>query len=148
MLRYGLKFEDGVRLYGQYIAGWGGKTTAWRFVAKKDGEETASVTLAPSAVLHLEVLPSKTLLQENGTYDMAALRIRIADENGNTVPYAQLPVHLSVAGAAELVGPDTVTAEGGMTGCYVKSAGRSGTATVRVSTDQTEPVTVYFEINA
>ncbi len=148
MLRYGLKFEDGVRLYGQYIAGWGGKTTSWRFVAKKDGAETASVTLAPSAKLHLEAVPSKTVLDENGTYDMAALRIRVADEYGNTVPYAALPIRLSVAGAAELVGPETVVAEGGMTGCYVKSAGRSGTATLRLTSDQTDPVTLYFEINA
>ena len=68
------------------------------------------------------------------------------DENGNPAPYAQLPVQLKLEGAAELIGPDVVTAEGGMTGTYIKTAGVSGEAKLTVSTAQTESVEIIFAI--
>ena len=59
-----------------------------------------------------------------------------------------LPVHLTLEGDAELVGPGVVTAEGGMTGTYVRTLGRSGEARLTISTAQTEDVTLIFKISA
>ena len=78
---------------------------------------------------------------------MAAVRIRVLDENGNIAPYAQLPVHFALEGDAELVGPKVTTAEGGMTGTYVKTTGKSGEAKLTITTDQTEPVVLIFKIS-
>lgn len=144
MIKYGMKYADAVQLYGKYVSNWGGEATRWRLDAEIGGEVVASVTCCPSTKLHLEAVPSHLELHEGDTYDMAAVRIRILDENGNTAPYAQLPVTLRLEGAAELVGPDIVTAEGGMTGTYVKTVGREGMAKLTVSTAQTEPVCVCF----
>lgn len=146
MVRYRMTMDDGVALYGKYVGNWGSEATVWRFDAINGGAVAASVTLSPSAALHLEVKASQTQLTEGDTYDMAAVRIRILDENSNVAPYAQLPVKLSVSGAAELVGPNVVTAEGGMCGTYIRTVGEKGTATVTVSTDQTEAVTISFTI--
>ena len=146
MAKYGMKYQDAVALYGKYIGNWGGEATVWRLDAEKDGEVVASTTCCPSAKLHLEVTPSHTDLYEGDTYDMAAVRIRILDEYGNPAPYAQLPVQFTLEGDAELVGPGVVTAEGGMTGTYVKTVGRSGEAKLTITTAQTEPVTVAFTI--
>jgi beta-galactosidase len=77
---------------------------------------------------------------------MAAVRIRVLDENGTLAPFAQLPVKLKAHGALALVGPDTVTAEGGSTGCYVRTVGRAGKGSLSIETAQTEPVTVEFQI--
>ena len=77
---------------------------------------------------------------------MASVRIRILDEFGNIAPYVQLPVKLTLEGAAQLVGPDVVTAEGGMTGTYIRTIGHSGTAKLTVSAAQTEPITIKFTI--
>ena len=148
MVKYGMKYQDAVALYGKYIGNWGGEATVWRLDAEKDGQVVKSVTCSPSARLHLEVTPSHTLLIEGDTYDMAAVRIRILDEHGNIAPYAQLPVKLTLEGAAELIGPDVVTAEGGMTGTYVKTTGDGGEAVLTVSTTQTEPVTVRFTVSS
>ena len=79
---------------------------------------------------------------------MVSVRIRILDENGNVAPYAQLPVQFRLEGAAELVGPGVVTAEGGMTGTYVRSIGRAGEARLTIHTEQTEDVTLIFRIYA
>ena len=147
MMKYGLKYEDAVALYGKYVGNWGGEATVWRLDAVKDGEVVLSRTLCPSAKLHLEVIPSHTQLQEGSTYDMASVRIRILDECGNIAPYAQLPVHFVLGGDAEQTGPGTVTAVGGMCGTYIRTIGKSGSARLSVSTTQTEAVVLEFQIS-
>ena len=146
MLRYKLTYQDAYALYGKYIGNWGGEATVWRFDALDCGKVVASVTCCPSSKLHLEVTASSAVLEEKQSYDMAAIRIRILDENSNIAPYAQLPVKLTLEGEAELVGPDVITAEGGMTGTYIRTIGRTGTAKLTVSTHQTDPVSISFEL--
>ena len=77
---------------------------------------------------------------------MAAVRIRILDEFGNVAPYAQLPIRLALEGAAELVGPDVIVAEGGMTGTYIRTTGETGNATLTVSCAGMEPVVIGFGV--
>lgn len=146
MVRYKMSMDDGVALYGKYVGNWGSEATVWRFDAIESGEVVASVTRCPSASLHLEVKASHTELNEGDTYDMAAVRIRILDEFGNVTPYAQLPVKLRLEGNAELVGPDVVTAEGGMCGTFIRTTGEPGEAALTISTEQTKPVTLHFSI--
>jgi beta-galactosidase len=148
MLRYKLTMDDAVKLYGKYIGNWGGEATVWRFDAVEMGHVVASVTCCPSATLHLEVTASHTALTEGDTYDMAAIRIRILDEQGNVASYAQLPIQLDIQGAAQLVGPQIVTAEGGMCGTYIRSVGVPGDAVLTVTTTQTAPVELKFHITA
>ena len=147
MVKHGLKYEDAVALYGKYVGNWGGEATAWRFDAEKDGVVVKSVTCSPGTRLRLEAFPSHRELQEEDTYDMAAVRIRIVDEYGNVVPYAQLPVLLMAEGPLELVGPRAVTAQGGMCGTYIRTTGQSGIARLTLSTPQTEAVTLEFRIS-
>ena len=146
MLRYGLKFADGVELFGKYVGNWGGEATRWRFEGVKDGVSVVSQTRCPGSKLHLEAIVSQQTLHEGASYDMAAVRIRVLDENGNAAPYAQLPVKLKLRGALALVGPDTVTAEGGMCGCYVKTVGRRGKASLTLSAEGCESVVIDFVI--
>ena len=146
MVRYHMSFEDGVALYGKYVGNWGGASTVWRFDAIKDGCVVKSVTCCPSAQLHLEAEACSADLCEGASYDMAAVRIRILDEFGNVAPYAQLPVRLTLEGAAQLVGPDVVTAEGGMCGTYIRTTGETGAAKLTVRADGLAPVTVEFTV--
>ena len=146
MVTYGLTIADATALYGKYIGNWGGEFTVWRFDAKKNGKVIASTVRCPGSTLHLEVTPSNTQLKENDSYDMAAVRIRVLDEYGNGATYAQLPVKLAVEGAAELVGPDVVTAEGGMCGTYIRTTGESGSAILTVSAPGLEEKKVVFTI--
>jgi len=146
MMKYGLKYEDAVALYGKYVGNWGGSATLWRLDGYKAGEVVKSVTCCPSASLRLEVKVSHTDLREGDTYDMASVRIRLLDGCGNPAPYAQLPVSFRLEGDAELVGPAVVTAEGGMCGTYVKTTGKTGTARLVISTHQTPMEVVDFQV--
>ena len=146
MVKYGMKYQDAVNLYGKYVANWGGESTAWRLDGIKDGKVVASVTCCPSPNLRLEVKASHTVLQEGATYDMAAVRVRIVDGYGNPAPYAQLPVRFRVDGAADLVGPDVVTAEGGMCGTYIRTNYHRGKVILTVSAQGLEPVKMEFTV--
>ena len=146
MVKYKMKYQDAADLYGKYIANWGGEATVWRLDAIDSGVVVKSLTCTPSAKLHLEVTPSATVLKEGNTYDMAAIRVRILDGNGNIALYAQNPVQFTVEGPLELAGPNVVTAEGGMTGAYVKTDFRKGTAKVTVSSPGLESVTLEFAV--
>ncbi len=146
MLRYGMKFEDGAALYGKYVGNWGGESTRWRFEGIRDGVCVVSQTRCPGVSLHLEARVSQQELHEGESFDMAAVRVRILDENNNPAPYAQLPVKLKLRGALQLVGPDTVTAEGGMCGCYVKTTGRRGKASLTLTAEGCAPVVVDFTV--
>jgi len=146
MLRYHMSYNDGYQLYGKYVGNWGGASVRWRFDAIKDGKVVSSTVCCPSAKLHLEVKASALSLTEGSTYDMASVRVRILDENNRIAPFAQLPVQFRLEGDLELVGPDTAAAEGGMCGCYVRTLGRNGSASLTISAGQTESVTLNFTI--
>ncbi len=144
-LRTGLTLQQGTDLYGKYISNWGDVATRWRFDAIRSGEVVASVTCAPSTKLQLEVTASHTRLRDLHTYDMASLRIRVLDEYGNIASYAQLPIQLTTDGnSVEVVGPNVITAEGGMTGTYLRSTGKRGITKVTISADGLESITLDF----
>lgn len=146
MVKYKMKFEDGYALYGKYVGNWGGEATKWRFDAVKDGKIIATQTKCPGSRLHIEAVTSKTELFEGDVYDMAAVRIAVKDENSNIASYAQLPIKLVLTGDAELVGPDTVTAEGGLCGTYIRTAGKTGRAQLTIHCPGTEDVVIDYII--
>ncbi|MBR2827343.1 MAG: glycoside hydrolase family 2 protein [Erysipelotrichaceae bacterium] len=146
MMKYKLKYEDGVVLFGKYVGNWGGEATVWRFDGIKNGEVAVSRTLCPSSRLHLEVRQSATELHEGDMYDMAAVRVRVLDEYDNIAPYAQLPVRFAAEGDIEVVGPECATAEGGMTGTYIRTVGRSGAGKLTASASGLEDVVIEFTV--
>ena len=146
MFRYKLKYADGVALYGKYIGNWGGASTIWRFAAVKDGRVIRSVSKCPSSILHIEAKPSRTSLVEGDTYDMAAVRLRILDENNNLAVYAQLPAELEAEGCIQIAGPKVVTLEGGMAGTYIKTTGKEGSGRLIIKTAQTRPVEIIYSV--
>lgn len=146
MVRYKMKYEEGVELYGKYVGGWGGGLTTWRFEAICNGKVEQVVTKKSNTKLHLEVKPSATTLYEGDTYDMASFRIRILDEENNLMSYAQLPATITIEGPIEIVGPSVVNAEGGMCGTYIRTIGKHGEAFINIHTDQTEDIRIPLQI--
>ena len=144
--KYNVSDGEANRLYGKYVGNWGGEATVWRFDAVKNGEVILSRKLCPNADLHLEVKNSSNVLKEGDTYDMAAIRIRILDGNGNIAPYAMLPVSYETEGVIEVVGPKVSTAEGGMTGTYIRTTGRKGKGKLTVHADGLEDVVIDYVV--
>ena len=143
----GVAWEEGVKLYKKYVRSWGTSSDVWRLDGRRGEQVIASRTYSPSAKLHLEVSVSHNDLVERDTYDVAAVRIRLVNENDCAAPFAQIPVYLNLEGPGELVGPSVVVAEGGMCGTYVRTRGEKGNMRLTISTDQTESVVVGFTVD-
>ena len=146
MFQYKMKYSDGVALYGKYVSGWGSDSITWRFDAIKNGEVVKSIIKRPSAKLHLSYQVSQTTLIEGDCYDMSAIRIQVKDEYHNLASYAQLPLNLITTGPIEIVGPNTVVTEGGMTGTYIRTTGEEGEAILTISTSDCSAITIHFTI--
>ena len=134
MLRYRMKQDDLVALFNKYIGDWGGTSTTYRFQAIKDGKVILTRTLTPATSRKLTAEVSHTELTEVHTYDVAAVRIRITDENGNVLPFAADPVILKTSGPIEIIGPSILPLRGGMGGTYVKTTGAAGDALLTLFT--------------
>ena len=114
------------RLYEKYILGNTGLVPEYRFDGVKDGRVVSSITRVPMKMHDLEIRVSATELREGKTYDVASVRFRALDENGNILPYANNPLALKAEGSIDLIGPKFITLQGGMGGTYVRTNGKMG----------------------
>ena len=146
IVQYHMKPDDLIQLYTKYIGNWGETATEYRFEAIKDRKVVKTVVKKPMRELHLETKVSHTILVEKNTYDVASVRIRAVDDNGNLAPYYQEAIKIEVEGPLELIGPDVISLKGGMGGLYVRTIGEQGLAVVRLCNSQLKEVVLTFEI--
>ncbi|MCR5337035.1 MAG: glycoside hydrolase family 2 protein, partial [Lachnospiraceae bacterium] len=147
MVQYHMKMTDAVELYNRYIGDWGGASTTYRFEAIRGGEVVKTLTKTPMTKTCLQVKVSHTELVETHTYDVAAVRFMLTDENGNQLPFANDPVTLETTGAIELIGPSVVSLQGGMFGCYVKTKGQEGEGKLTLSMQNGERKEIDFTVS-
>ena len=140
VLVYHMTPDDITGLYTKYVGDWGGESTTYRFDAIRDGRVVKSVTKSPMTELILNAKADHTVLNDDYTYDVAAIRISATDENGNLLNYFNEPVSLSAEGPIEIIGPKLISLKGGMFGTYVKTVrpdGMTGTCSAYSSTGST-----------
>ena len=126
MLLHHMSVKDIVDLYQKYIGDWGGEATSFKFEAIKDGKVVKTITKETVKGISLETVVSHTELNEGKSYDVASVRFRVVDQNGNVLPFFAEPVRLKTEGAVEIIGPKTIPVRGGMAGTYVRSKRRQG----------------------
>ncbi len=133
MTRYKMKFDDAYRLFAKYVGNWGGKVTEFKFEGIKDGKVVKTVVKAAVTKLNLDLKVSSTVLNEGATYDVAAIRIKVTDENGNVMSFYNRQALIEVTGDIEILGPSLADINGGMGGIYVRSTGKEGKGSVKIT---------------
>lgn len=146
LVRYRMSMDEIVDLYTKYIGDWGGTATEYKFEAIKNGKVVKTVFKTTMDKPSLKAEVSSNVLEEKNSYDVAAVRIRAVDENGNTLAFCGEALELSVEGPIELIGPKIVPLRGGMTGTYVKTIGETGNAMLNISNPQLGSVKIAFEV--
>jgi beta-galactosidase len=101
--------------------------------AIKDGKVVKTVTRAPMTQAHIHATVSSHTLKEKSSYDVAAVRLKAVDENGNLLNYFNEGVNIKIDGPLELIGQPTCALRGGMGGIYLKTVAKSGKARVIIS---------------
>ncbi|MBQ3791552.1 MAG: glycoside hydrolase family 2 protein, partial [Clostridia bacterium] len=146
MVQYGLSFADAYDLYGRYVGCWGEKAISYRFEAVKDGRVVAVREFRPDTNVSLKILVDHSDLCENGTYDVASVRISAVDGDGNLLRFFQEPLRFSVTGPLSVIGPENVTLSGGCGGTYVKTEGKPGEGQLVIRSERLGEVTLPFTI--
>jgi len=138
--------DELARLYARYVSNWGAAAMEFRFEAVRDGAVVAELVRAPATARRLRARVSHTALTEGATWDAAAIRLALVDQNGCVLPFAQEAVSLSAEGPIEIVGPRLAMLRGGLGGTYVKTVGRAGGAALTLSCEGAEPVRIEFTV--
>jgi beta-galactosidase len=146
IVQYHMSMEDAVELYNKYIGDWGGASTSYRFEAIRDGKVVKTITKTPMTKRTLSTDVSSNELFDGRTYDVAAIRIKAVDENGNILPFANDPVIFETSGNIELIGPKVVSLQGGMFGTYVRTTGKAGRGSLKITDVNGEITEIGFEI--
>ncbi len=133
-----LSVQKLTQLYYKYQSDWGSEAGTLRLVAYKNGAEVARRTISSARERKLQVNVSNTVLKEKSTYDVAAVNVVMADQNGAVLPYVLKTVHFRTEGAAELIGDSEVPLQGGRCGTYVKTVGKTGKGILWVDDQQIE----------
>ena len=85
---------------------------------------------------------------EDKTYDVVEIRVRAVDQYQNVLPFYNDPLLVKVEGPAELIGPALTSFEGGQTGLYLRSTGKSGEVRVTLGCVGAEPVQIKLTADA
>ncbi len=132
MARYHMTFQDAYNLTGKYIGDWGKESTEFKFVGMKDGQPVFTKIKTPFDEYDLDVNVSSHKLILGPTYDVASVRIKVVDKNGNVLPFYNGILRAETEGPIEIYGPDHVDIMGGMGGIYVRTTGKTGKSSLKV----------------
>lgn len=146
MFFYGMKLDQISELYERFIGNWGGIATKYRFDAMKNGKIVKTIQKSPMNKIHLDIRISHQELVEKYTYDVAAIRIKAVDENGNLLSFYNEALKLDLEGPLQLIGPSLISLQGGMGGTYVKTTGVPGKAILSISNNQIPAVKLHCQI--
>ncbi len=142
MVQNHLTMADATKLHSKYIGTWGESAVRYRFDAIAQGKVVASVTKESAETLHLEAIVRNPVLTDGPTWDCASVQLRAIDQNGNTLPYCNEAVALTLTGPAKLIGPNIVPLRGGLAGTYVATTGQAGDITLTCTMQGAAPVTL------
>jgi len=134
LLRYRLKYEDGVALFAKYVGNWGSAASRWRFEGLVDDEVVCIESYGEHKQPYLEVETRSTTIPLGDTYSMVSLNVSVR-KKGMSMPlsYAHEPFTVSVEGPLKLVSPALSVCEGGTAVVYVRTIGEKGKAKVTIS---------------
>lgn len=126
---------------------WGQAFGTLRIVGYINGEAVIERKVSSDGVpKQLHLTADFDTLHADGS-DMTALNVRITDEFGNTLPYALLPVTVTIdSDIAEIVGDVPMVLAGGQGAVYLKAKHTAGTVTVTASTPRLASVSVTVTI--
>lgn len=146
LLQLHMTAEDGTALFLKYVGNWGMNAVRYRFEAMQGGRMVRRVIREPVTAVHLEARVLNPVLTDGPTWDAAAVQLRAADQNGNTVPYFSEAVRLTLEGPGRLLGPAVVPLRGGMAGTYVATVGRAGAVQLTAECEGCAPVAVQLDV--
>lgn len=132
-----LDFAKITDLFSKYI-GNNSVAPVFDFKGFKEGKLVCEKKYGPSTEFSYRYEASAQALQNGDTYDVARVSIKYVDEWGSQLHYAHNILTFKTLGPIEVIGPKTVSLNGGDISVYVRSLAvtRAMDARLIISTDQ------------
>ena len=121
MMRKVINFDDAIRLFGKYLANQEKTPTVFRFEGYIDDVLVKTVYKGHMTEAKIIIEPDRTELTHGLTYDMTRLVIKLVDQFGNILDYANEVFKVETDGNTAIVGPKSVALIGGSIGIYIRS---------------------------
>ena len=135
MKKYKVTYAELVEYYNTYVGSWGGIAKTYTFKGYRNDKLVVEKKVGPSSKFDLEVVPSKTVLHNEDTYDSTRIALRYIDENGSTMQYANRVITIETEGPIKVLGDKHKSLIGGQLSLFVLSENKKGKAKVKISID-------------
>ena len=86
------------------------------------------------------------VLTPHETYDATRIVVRMHDEFGNDLPFANDAIQVQVSEELQVIGPDRIALIGGSIGIYVRTTGKKGTGEVKISCSGRPDLMVFISV--
>lgn len=136
LLKYKMNRRDAEDLYTKYFGGWGSLATYYTFEGyRKDTcvlKTTKGQVMNPRLTMDID----ENKLVEAETYDTTRVILKLVDDYGNDIVYANDAVTIQTEGPIEIIGPHVISLIGGSVGFWIKTKGESGIGKVLVISER------------
>ncbi len=146
-IKYKMNSLDAEDLYTKYFGGWGGEATTYKFEGYIDDECVLETTKSQVFNPRPDVKIDSRELYEKETYDTARVVIRLLDDHGNEIHYANDAFNITVEGPIDVIGPKTISLVGGSTGFWIKSIGKKGEAKLIIRSERFGEIIQHITVN-
>lgn len=136
VLKYKLNMRDAEDLYTKYFGGWGSLATYYSFEGYMGDKCVLKTTKGQVMNPRLTMVIDESKLVEEETYDTTRIVLRLVDDYGNDIVYANDAVTIKTEGPIEVIGPKVISLIGGSIGFWVKTKGESGIGKVEVISER------------
>lgn len=147
MRRHRLRPSDAVSLFERFVLAWDDRPSVWEFTGYTGDAQVARQVFRPADTVHLEIACDRDSMHQGETYDVVRCALSLCSESGVLAWMSHAPVRIETSGPVRLIGPDVISLEGGMGGCYLRTIGMSGIATVSVSSPHAEGATCTIAVD-
>ncbi len=147
MRKHRLGREDAVNLFERFVLSWDDQESIWEFVGYRNGGIVCSTRCKPVGKAILHCVADAGTLHADETYDVVRCVASLRSETGQLLWMSNAPLQVTVTGPVAVLGPAQLSLSGGSVGFYLRTIGKTGEATVQVSTPYVEPNTIVIRVD-
>jgi beta-galactosidase len=138
-------FAEAESLYRKYVGSVGEDGSSYLFEGYVGDRLVATAVKNPRHRSILTAVPDDAVLVHGDTYDVTRIVVRMQDENGNDLAYANDAFSVTTTAGLAVIGPERQALIGGSIGVYVRTTGTVGPQTVTIRPAGGSELTVSIE---
>lgn len=144
--KHKMSIDQAAKFYEKYVGKWGQESITYRFEAIKDDKVVAEEVVGATYGSELRVTLDDQCLAEEETYEVTRVVVEHVNNNGNLLTYSNEVIGIDVEGSLELIGPRLLTLTGGSIGFYLKTIGKVGVSTVKITSNNFKDLEYKIEV--